>query len=191
MRENSRKPKAKESSSDIGLPGTGVPHAWVPTWEIPVMLKGVDWAMKGGEQLVNWINLEGPLSLQVLDSRASGAMYHLVLRATNLTVHSLYIDSFSLESPQELDLPIAPREIKGIGLDITPRSDTKAESTLMHPGTVLNLEVEFPTPKAIDLEKGVSVFRKAQYLGRGKVHFWILNEEASRGREITFAIRLT
>lgn len=190
MGKTASKP-ARASKSTKGLPGTNVPHAWVPTWEIPVALKGADWAMKGGEKLVNWIVAEGPLSLQVLDSHAKGAKYHLLIRATNLTVHSLYIDSFSLKWPQELDLPIGPKKVKTIGHDLTPSSDTPAESTLIHPGKVLDLEVEFPTPKAIDLEKGVSVFRKAKHLGTGKVHFWILNEEASRDREITFAIRLT
>ena len=44
-----------------------LPTDWIPTWEIPVVLKGADLAIKGGEKLVEWFRAEGPLSVQMLD----------------------------------------------------------------------------------------------------------------------------
>src|SRR3990170_2937689 len=109
--------KAGKPSKSLELRGRSpsVPVGWVPTWEVPVVLKGAEWAMKGGEKLAEWINSEGPLALQILDSCAGDTKYKVELSATNLTVHSIYLDAFTLVFPAELNLPISLKRVTSFG----------------------------------------------------------------------------
>ncbi len=170
---------------------SGQPKAWVPTWEVPVILKGADLAMKGGEKLAEWIRSEGPLCFQVLDSRADGDNYLVELRATNMTVHGIYLDSFNLVSPIQLGLPIVPKVIKPISIG---GSDSLGDrfpkpSKPIRPGFSMDFSIEFPVPKPEDLRKGW--FRSDERFGSAEVKYWILNEKSVRSQDVTFSIPLT
>src|SRR5438552_2743137 len=133
----SKSPELRERSPSL-------PVGWVPTWEVPVALKGVEWAKKGGEKLAEWINSEGPLALQILDSRAGDTKYTVELSATNLTVHSMYLDSFTLVFPAELNLPISLKRLTSFGAGSLINEQSQPKSPLIRPGQSLEFTIEFP-----------------------------------------------
>lgn len=171
-----------------------LPTAWVPTWEVPVALKGADLAMKGGEKLVEWFRAEGPLSLQILDSRTKQEIYVVEMRATNMTVHGIYLDSFMLLTPTKKSLqilkesPIQMRMGAGFGGSSSPTS-IPTEATLLHPGKSFDFFIEFPIPTIEDFSK-TGWFKNKKCLGSGRIDFWILNEESGRTRDVSFSLRV-
>lgn len=179
------KPDAEEGTAGAR------PRAWVPTWEVPVILKSADLAMKGGEKLLEWIKSEGPLLLQILDSRALGEKYEIELRATNMTVHGIYVDSFTLLAPVELELAISPKRLT-VGFDEASAPSlqtTRPRSTLIRPGASMEFTIAFPVPAQEDLRQGW--FKNEKRLGSGRLNFLILNEEERRAKEARFSIRLS
>jgi hypothetical protein len=178
-------------SGDDSAGKTGIgPVAWVPTWEIPVLLKGADWAVKGGERLTEWLTSEGPLAVQVLNSRADASLYHVDLRATNLTVHAIYLGKFDLKAPPRGALNIAIRRFK-FGLDEPDGTTSKVPKNaapLIRPGQSLEFSIEFPKPTPKDLQSGL--FGNEKRLGTATLHYQILNEESSRNRDVNFSVRI-
>ncbi len=159
------------------------PTALFPTWEIPLALKGVE---KGAEKLIEWYKAEGPLSIQILDSGPQEATYVVTFRATNMTVHGIYVDSFMLVAPTELKMPISPIGAMNFGQNAPKTSETA--STLIRPGQSIEFIIRFPAPTPEDLKTGW--FKSEKRLGSGKIEYWILNEESSRTRDVAFSIRL-
>jgi hypothetical protein len=166
-----------------------LPTDWIPTWELPLVLKGADLAMKGGEKLVEWIRAEGPLSVQILDSRMDQESYIVEMRATNLTVHGIFVDAFTLLMPTEKNIQILRKQPGQMGLDTPPPRRIPTDAKLLSPGTSFDFIVEFPVPTKEELTKS-GWFKSKKRLGSGRIDFWILNEESKRTKDVFFGLRV-
>lgn len=175
-----------------GQAARSLPTDWVPTWEIPVAMKGAELAIKGGEKLVEWYRAEGPLSIQILDSRTKQESYVVEMRATNLTVHGIYFDAFTLVAPTEMSLKILRKESDLIGFDevCPPTKSIRTEAKLLRLGESFDFFIVFPVPTTEDLSK-TGWFKNKKRLGSGKIDFWVLNEGSRRTRDVFFSLRVT
>jgi hypothetical protein len=145
--------------------------------------------MRGGEKLVEWFRAEGPLSVQILDSRPEQESYVVEMRATNLTVHGIRVDAFTLLAPTEKSLQILRNPSGGIGLDTPPPSRISTDAKLLNPGASFNFVIEFPVPTKEELTKS-GWFKRKTRLGSGRIDFWILNEESKRTKDVFFGLRV-
>jgi hypothetical protein len=163
-----------------------LPMNYIPTWEIPVALKTADWTIKGGGKFIEWLKCEGPLAVQIIDSYKNNSSYVVKFHATNMTIHSIYINSFKLSFPNIDNVILKPESKGSIGMGVGNKVQT--DSTLINSGGSLDFIIEFDTPEKNDLKKGL--LKNHVPMGAGKVRFLILNEETERDKEVKFSIRI-
>lgn len=205
MAEKKGGPKDKDKASGNNQFGNNQPEDtevdtqllrnWVFTpMDIPTLIKVGGAAVKGGEKVYEWLNKEGPLSIQILDSYKNPmeAMYVVEMRATNVTVHSIYLDSFDLVIPTpQTNLPISssnPRIKfgKSVSSSVAPEQN---KPKLIRPRESLTFFIGFTPPNAKQLEIGF--LNQRRNLGSGNIGYWVLNEESVRTKAVEFSIRLT
>ncbi|MGB8329308.1 MAG: hypothetical protein WCE62_04210, partial [Polyangiales bacterium] len=159
----------------------------VPTWEVPVVLKSVEWGAKAAEKIGAWLKSEGALAIQILDSYESGDEYYLRFRATNMTMHGIYVCSVRLTWPfdGELKLEVLGQG-KRFGFDLPNEVGPAPKSQLVKSGESTVFAVTFRTPTSS--ERNAGIFKRG--LGTATLEYWPLDEAESKTREVKFAIRL-
>ena len=152
------------------------PIAWFTEAEIPALLKGADLAVKGGEKLVEWIKSEWPLLLQVLDSRLDGDHYVIKFKATNMTVHGIYLESCTLEQPLVKQMVISLPKGTTISFP-TDKEDAPAsgEGTLIPPASEKIFNIMLPMGDVEYIQSGG--YEGNRGLGSATLGYRILNEE--------------
>jgi hypothetical protein len=174
------------------------PESLISALEVPMILKGTDLAIKGGEKLVEWIKSEGPLFVQTLDSyyyRPNG--YVLILRITNTTIHGIYLESLKLISPAVRDLVLSAKQTahqsaefyssSWRGLRSRPENHTP-QTCRVGPGESLTFKTEFELPPLEELRAKWS--RKKKRLAVATLEFSVLNEGLPRTMNIEFCVRI-
>jgi len=186
MKPTGRTKKSAAVSSATKGPRAEV-FAYVPTWEVPVVLKGVEWGAKAAEKLGAWLKSEGALAIQILDSRQNGNEYYVRFRATNMAIHGVYVCSMRLTWPfdEALKLEIIGQG-KGFGFDSASEGSSAPKSQLVKSGESTVFAVTFRTPTAN--ERNAGIFQRG--LGTATLEYWPLDEAESKTREVKFAIRL-
>ncbi len=167
------------------------PTNWVPTWEVPAMIKGVEWACKGAERVREWIDKEGPLSVQILDSRPIENEYMVRFQLCNLTIHGMYIICFDLINPVSENLTLTFDFAQGtIGMGSTKKAVNLGEDKLLKPGQMAEAEIRFPIPAKTVAETGLVV--PPLMLGEGRISYWMLDKGKSSCSEnkVQFALRI-
>jgi hypothetical protein len=165
------------------------PNGFIPTWEIPVALRGIEYAREGGKKFVEWLAAEGPLGIQILDSRVAENRYLLEINAMNLTVNSLYIDAFTLLSPVHQVLDMAKKPVPGLDLTWALPGSGPSGPQLVRPGDNFEFVVHFPVPDARNLTRPRG-FMDKKLVGSAQIRYTVLSEATSRDRKIAFALRL-
>ena len=161
---------------------------WVPTpADISLAKTGADLAWKGGQRALEWLRQEGPLVVQVLDSRRDASRYLLKLRITNHAIHGIHLIRFRVTWPE-----ISPQADFRFG-DKAPSygdtNDTRPKSKTVEPAASVDTEVAFELPVTVDREVGL--LGRPSRLGSGEIDYWILNLEApSEPKQVQFALRL-
>lgn len=175
----------KDSAHVASLP----PIAWFTGAEIPAVLKGADWAVKGGEKLVEWIKSEWPLLLQVLDSRMEGDHYVIKFKATNMTVHGIYLESCTLEQPLVKQKVISlPKEATIAFPDDKEDLPPNGEGTLIAAASEKTFNIILPLGDVEYIRAGG--FEGNRGLGSATLGYRILNEESERQKKLVFGLRL-
>jgi hypothetical protein len=165
------------------------PIAWITGGEIPAVLKGAELAVKGGEKLVEWIKSEWPLLVQVLDSRLDGESFVVKFKATNMTLHGIYLESCTLEQPliksKAVSLPKeATISFPAEGED-PPAS---GEGTLIAPAADKTFQIILPKPDVEYIRSGG--FEGNRSMGSATLSYRLLNEQSERQKPLIFALRL-
>jgi hypothetical protein len=165
------------------------PVGWITGAEIPTVLKGAEWAVKGGEKLVEWIKSEWPLLIQILDSRLERENFVVKFKATNMTLHGIYLESCTLEQPliksKAVSLPKeATISFPAEGED-PPAS---GEGTLIAPGGDRTFHVILPKTDVEYLRSGG--FEGNRSMGSATLSYRLLNEQSERQKPLIFAVRL-
>jgi hypothetical protein len=165
------------------------PIAWFTGAEIPAVLKGADLAVKGGEKLVEWIKSEWPLLLQVLDSRMDGDHYVIKFKATNMTVHGIYLESCTLEQPLVKKKVISlPKEATISFGDEKENPPASGEGTLIPTGGERIFDIILPLRDVEYIRTGG--FEGNRGVGSATLGYRILNEELEREKKLVFGLRL-
>jgi hypothetical protein len=176
-------PNAASSKQTPSASTTG----YVPTWEVPVLLKGAEWGAKATEKLADWLKNEGALAIQILDSRQDGKEYVVRFRATNMSIHAVYVCSAELTWPYAERLHVkALRHAISFGVDAASEDRSSLKSHLIGSGKAMEFSISFRTPSAAELNAGL--FK--QGLGTAQLEYWPLDEAKSKHRPLSFAVRL-
>jgi hypothetical protein len=160
---------------------------FIPSGEAMALFKAVELGAKGAKALSEWLANEGPLVVQVLESYPSGQQYRVHFRATNQTMHGMYLLSAELEWPQAIE-PLAlqkpPERRIGWG-DETPPPLVPMPMPA-HVATARQIEfcIAFPLPSRADMDTGLWHKR----IGRMRLMFQVLDSEKTTPKVVTFAI---
>jgi hypothetical protein len=162
--------------------------AFIPSGEAIALFKAVELGAKGAKALSEWLANEGPLVVQVLESYPSGKQYRVHFRATNQTMHGMYLLGAELEWPQAIK-PLAlqkpPERRIGWGDELPPMVPMPMPA---HVPTARQIEfcIAFPLPSRADMDTGLWDKR----IGRMRLMFQVLDSEKTTPKVTTFAIVL-
>lgn len=101
----------------------------------------------GAEKRRLALHSEDPLVVQVLDSAPMGDQYQVTLRASNQTIHGIYLESAPLLQPSNIatEIRLGGAIYKPIGPDENPVEEpSRSFPTLVKPGQAIDFRVRFP-----------------------------------------------
>lgn len=165
------------------------PVGWITGGEIPAVLKGADLAIKGGEKLVEWIKSEWPLLLQVVDSRLNGDNYLVKFKATNMTLHGIYLESCTLEQPLIKSRAVSlPKEATISFPAEREEAPASGEGALIAAAGDRIFNIILSAPDVEYIRSGG--FEGNCGMGSATLSYRLLNEQSERQKTFTFALRL-
>jgi hypothetical protein len=165
------------------------PVGFVPTGEVMALFKAVELGAKGAAKLADWLRSEGPVVVQILDASVQGEAYVAHFRATNQTVHGLYVLGAELSWPVVLNaVPLGRPPERRIGLGETESEALPRWPLPVHVAPAASFEffIAIPLPATAHLDAGLWHRR----IGKAKLHFQLLNQSTPDNRDIDFAILL-
>jgi hypothetical protein len=163
------------------------PQAFIPSGEAMALFKGAELGVQAAKKLAEWLQQEGPLVVQVLDARALGRQYLVHFRATNQTVHGMYLLGASLSWPQAITkLPLLKKPEADIAFGAAPTLQPVPLPLRLATATPLDLYIEFLLPSKQHLDAGLWHGR----VGKLKLAFQLLNKESADSRPVDFSILL-
>jgi hypothetical protein len=167
------------------------PVNWLPGLEtlgLGALIEGGKLTAQGGKALVDWLNREGPLLVQVMDSRHVGSSYTISLQLTNLTIHGIYIESCKLDKPIVKD-EILTRVGEDMNMDAsslgrgTRKPPIRGEGKLLPPGDKEKFDIVI---RDNDLSY---IYEADRQVGSATLTYRVLNEESPRPKKFTFNLR--
>jgi hypothetical protein len=154
--------------------------------EAGAVFKIAESVWKGGEKATSWLTNEGPLVMQIIDSKQDSGRCTVTLRALNIAFHSIELVAFHLKWPanEKIDMVV------GRGMDFRGKGSSEPPAKLLHPGEKVDFTIHFNTPDSSVPGREAGTLGKLTRLGLGELSFWILNEEEPRTREVEFVVRI-
>lgn len=150
--------------------------------EMAALAKISESGIKGGIKLASLWSSEDPLFIQIIDSIDEGDLYRVSIKATNMTVHGIYLDMFTLTSPNG-EAQIESRGEFHFGSSAkTDRRQPVPKPLPSKESAVFN--IKFKNPGLFDTGA-----LKEKFGGSGIIKYWVLNEHEPKTKKVEFSLR--